>query len=281
MVGKTLVVTRRGDFTRQGFLGATSEEMLALTRVAIVGVSGGGSHIAQQLAHIGIGDFRLIDPQRIDRSNLNRLVTASDNDVRVRRAKARILKRYILGVRPWATVEAHIGEWGRAEHLLRDAHVVFGCVDSYRGRRNLEAFCRRYLLPYIDIGMNVERLPSGNYAVSGQMILTIPGGPCLMCLGFLTEDRINREEEDYGDAGPAPQVVWTNGTLASMAVGAFIESRTPWFEMSDQPYIWLELEGNEQFVRSSRMPRLYPPGPCPHYSNPRNIGDPRFTLPRP
>ena len=56
----------RGDFSRQSFLGQDSELILANTRAAIVGAGGGGSHIAQQLAHLGVGHIRLIDPQEID-----------------------------------------------------------------------------------------------------------------------------------------------------------------------------------------------------------------------
>jgi len=52
------------------------------------------------------------------------------------------------------------------------------------------------------------------------MIMTLPGRPCMRCLGFLTQQCLEREENNYGDADINPQVVWTNGTLASLAVGA-------------------------------------------------------------
>lgn len=269
----------RGDFSRQDFLGENSEQILAATRIAIIGVGGGGSHIAQQMAHIGVGEIRLVDPDCIEASNLNRLVTANRNDVARGRAKVDILARYIRQLRPWIKVETAQCEWGEAQHLIRDAHVVFGCVDSFSGRRNLEAACRRFLIPYIDIGMSVEELPSGNFAVSGQMIMTRPGGPCLTCLGFLTEERLAREEEDYGETGPAPQVVWTNGTLASLAVGAFMQLITPWRTPSSEGYVWLDLEGNRQTVGSNPLASRIAPAVCPHYDQTPAIGDPNFRLP--
>ena len=70
-------MTVRGDFSRQSFLGPEAEQILADARVTIAGLGGGGSHIVQQLAHLGVGHFRLIDPQEIDASNLNRLVGAT------------------------------------------------------------------------------------------------------------------------------------------------------------------------------------------------------------
>jgi tRNA A37 threonylcarbamoyladenosine dehydratase len=65
-------MTSRSD--RQSFLGPSSEDVLGAFHVGIVGLGGGGSHIAQQLAHVGIGRYTIIDHDQIDESNLNRLI---------------------------------------------------------------------------------------------------------------------------------------------------------------------------------------------------------------
>lgn len=104
--------------------------------------------------------------------------------------------------------------------------------------------------------MDVTRLADELYAVAGQMIMTLPSGPCMKCLGSLTQDRLDQEENDYGDAGINPQVVWTNGILASLAVGEFVRLFTPWFK-STKKYVWLELEGNNQLVSKSRQPEYF------------------------
>lgn len=269
-------MTARGDFSRQSFLGEDSEAVLAEVRVAIVGLGGGGSHIAQQLAHVGVGHFRLIDPQEIDASNLNRLVGATEEDVIEGTAKVKIAKRVIQSIRPWADVEVSQTEWQAAADLLKDAHVVFGCVDGYRQRMYLERAARRFGLPYIDIGMDVTRLADRHYAVAGQMIATRPGGPCMRCLGFLTQQRLDQEENDYADAGINPQVVWTNGTLASLAVGAFARLLTPWFDYPNE-FDWLELDGNNQLVTRSRQPDYSIKGPCNHFAT-TDLGDPFLDL---
>lgn len=266
------------DFSRQSFLGKYSEEVLANTRVAIVGLGGGGSHIAQQLAHVGVGHFRLIDPQVIEASNLNRLIGATKLDVDNSTPKVEILRRTILGIRPWAKVEASQHNWQEVDHLIRDAHVLFGCVDGYQQRGYLESAARRFGIPYIDVGMDVAELGECAFAVAGQMIMTKPGGPCMRCLGFLTQDRLSREENLYGAAGINPQVVWTNGILASLAVGAFVKLVTPWFKAAE-PYTWLELDGNAQTVVPSRQPEhANVPQICPHHGGPDGLGDPFFEL---
>jgi tRNA A37 threonylcarbamoyladenosine dehydratase len=68
------------------------------SRAALVGLGGGGSHVAQQLAHIGLGNFLLIDPDFIEDTNLNRLVGATLEDVKLGTAKVDIAERVIKGV---------------------------------------------------------------------------------------------------------------------------------------------------------------------------------------
>src|SRR5882672_11051460 len=99
------------DFSRQSFLGTRAEDILANTRATIVGLGGGGSHIAQQLAHVGVGEIRLLDPDKIETSNLNRLVGATELDVQERRPKVEIAHRTIKGIRPWATVPTAQRKW--------------------------------------------------------------------------------------------------------------------------------------------------------------------------
>lgn len=266
------------DFTRQSFLGPHADQILADSRVAIVGLGGGGSHIAQQLAHVGVGNIRLIDPDQIEPSNLNRLVGATQADVDNATSKVEIARRVILGIRPWANVAIEQKKWQEADHLIKDAHVIFGCVDGYQQRFYLEGAARRFIIPYIDIGMDVTKVTERAFAVSGQMIMTRPDGPCMQCLGFITDRRLSEEENRYGDAGINPQVVWTNGNLASLAVGAFIKLVTPWFETRDK-FSWLELDGNTQTVTPSQQPRYMPQfASCPHHGGQDGLGDPFFSL---
>jgi tRNA A37 threonylcarbamoyladenosine dehydratase len=108
------------DLTRQSFLGADSDALLKHLRVAIVGLCGGGSHIAQQLAHIGIGRFVLSDPDEVDASNLNRMVGAGAVDAREARAKVDVIAERILVVRPDAEVIVCRGVWQEHALAMRD-----------------------------------------------------------------------------------------------------------------------------------------------------------------
>lgn len=61
--------------------GSAAAESLAKTAFIIVGCGGLGSNLAIQLAALGAQRFVLVDSDRIEESNLNRLIWADDNDL--------------------------------------------------------------------------------------------------------------------------------------------------------------------------------------------------------
>ncbi len=65
----------------EALFGAEGQRRIAQTKVAIVGLGGLGSHVAQQLAYLGVADYALVDPDIVTDSSLNRLVGAIDADV--------------------------------------------------------------------------------------------------------------------------------------------------------------------------------------------------------
>src|SRR5439155_21871034 len=135
--------------------------------------------------------------------------------------------------------------------------------------------CRRHLVPLIDIGMDVHIVGDEPPRMGGQVILSMPGSPCMTCLGFLNEVSLAREAALYGDAGPRPQVVWANGVLASAAVGIAIDLLTNWTRHAHAP-IYLEYRGNEH--RPAEHPRAVyrdRTAQCPHYP-PHEVGEVRM-----
>src|SRR5690242_20636372 len=109
---------------RQGFLGDRSEEILTGLAVAIVGNCGGGSHVAQQLAHVGIGQFVLVDPDVTESVNLNRMVGSTPADADAALQKTAVLRRLIQGVNPEAQVEELTTRWQDCALALRDCDLV-------------------------------------------------------------------------------------------------------------------------------------------------------------
>lgn len=262
--------------SRQSFLGPNSDEVLGRATVGIVGLGGGGSHAVQQLAHVGIGNYVLVDPQPIDETNTNRLVGATLADVETETPKVLIAERVIRGLEPGANVRPLQRVWGDALAELRDCDVIIGAVDSLGTKSELEAFCRSNLIPFIDIGMTVTALKSGRFLISGQVIRSMPGQPCLQCLGLVTPTKLKNEARRYGEAGENPQVVWSNGVLASSATGLCVGLLTPWAAEDELTY--LVYDGNRGTVVPSQLAEEVRDEICPHYPL-GAVGQPRFKLP--
>jgi hypothetical protein len=163
-------------------------------------------------------------------------------------------ERVIKSINPNAKVDPHCMNWQEAIPSLRRCDVIFGCVDSYRERDELERFGRRFLIPTIDLGMDVHKVAEG-FSIGGQTVLSSPGGPCLWCFGILTEERITREAGQYGQAGSRPQVVWANGVLASLAVGLFVQLVCSWHG-APQATACCEFDGNRHRVETSRLDHI-------------------------
>lgn len=263
---------------RQSFLGPHSEEILAHTEVTIVGLCGGGSHLAQQLAHIGVGRFNLVDFDRADVSNSNRMVGLDAEAAERGDRKVDVIRQRILEVQPSAQVAVFAALWQEVSDALKCSDVLFGAVDSYRARDELERFARRYLIPYLDLGMDVhgEQMP---YTITGQVILSVPEGPCLRCFGYITEQRLAEEAQRYGAAGGRPQVIWPNGTLASTAVGKFMQLVTPW--ATERPALYTEYDGNRSTLMPSRKLQALQGRRCPHFDGPHARGDVVWGKPPP
>ncbi len=232
------------DYSRQAFLGANAQTVLQDAAIGIVGYSGGGSHLGQQFAHIGIGCIRVFDPDIIEDSNLTRLVGATPEDVRGGRLKTEIAERVVRNVNPAATIETYTSKWEEEADALAKCDIVIGAVDDYATRDGLERFCRRNLLPYIDIGMDVQALDDGHHFVSGQVIQSLPGHPCLRCCNYITDEKLALEAGHYGAAGSRPQVIWPNGVLASTAVGFTITLLCPW-SPERHGFRFLSYDGNK------------------------------------
>lgn len=215
-------------------LGTDVQTRISRLCVGIVGLGGTGSHVVQQLAYLGIRKFVLIDPDTVEQSNLSRLVGATHGDIG--QAKVTVMER---GIRSFATSQVNALR-GDVYHesfakALRECDVLFCCTDSLKSRMVLTRMASQYLLPLIDMGINIQLSSSGMVArIGGRVMVQLPGDPCLDCMGVLQSDVLARElmSDNERLANPyvqgaedehAPAVVSLNGVVASLAVTEFLQ----------------------------------------------------------
>lgn len=265
----------RGErFERQSFLGPASQVAIESARVGVVGLGGGGSHVTQQLAHLGFRHLRGFDGDVADETNLNRLIGARSEDVAAGKPKTDIARRLVDSLLPGSDAVFYHCRWQDHPEVLRSCDVVIGCVDSFAERRELEVACRRYIIPYIDIGMDIHQVGNEAPRMAGQVLLSMPSRPCMFCLGFLTEERLAKQAALYGAAGGRPQVVWPNGVLASTAVGIAVDLVTGWTLQRDRE-VYLSYDGNTGEIKPHVRLRYIERTSCDHFGF-SDVGDPAF-----
>jgi molybdopterin-synthase adenylyltransferase len=254
---------------RQSFLGEKSDEVLDAIAVAVIGLGGAGSQVVQQLSHVGIGEILAIDHDRAEIHNLNRLIGATHRTARLQHLKTDIAARRAKAVNPELRIRRLPTKWQDALSALRDADIIVSCVDDFTNRSQIEEFARRYLIPCIDIGMDVHEI-GDHFVIAGQVSVSVPGDLCFKCMGLIQPDVLAKEA--YGVAGGNPQVVWSNGVLASIAVGVLVEMVTPWFKQSNGSTL-LQYDGNQQAVAVDPWVEHIRGRQCPHFSG-EDVGDP-------
>jgi molybdopterin/thiamine biosynthesis adenylyltransferase len=214
-------------FGRQG------QRQLSALRVGIVGLGGTGSIVAEQLAHLGVGEFVLIDPDEVEATNLNRLVGATFQDVGA--AKVHVLARYMKSLRSTElevdAVQADVLR-EHAQTKLLSCDFVFCCTDTHGSRAALVQLAYQYLIPMIDMGVRIDAEDGVITAMAGRTQMLAPGLPCLQCQHLLDPEAVRRDfmTEEARRADPyitsgneaQPSVISLNGTVASLSITMFL-----------------------------------------------------------
>jgi molybdopterin-synthase adenylyltransferase len=216
--------------------GAEGQLALGRLKVAIVGLCGTGSQVAQQLAHLGVADFLLIDPETVEVTNLNRLVGAVPDNVGA--SKVSVAARHITSINPSARCRELVADVVDAQTALALTGVdfIFGCTDSMASRAVLNQLAYQYLVPCIDMGVAIGVSGGQVRYISGRTQMLSPGLPCLVCTDKLDAEQVRRElmtpeqrnRDPYivGEAVPQPSVISLNSTVVAAAVTMFLAAVT-------------------------------------------------------
>ena len=92
------------QFSRtEALIGKENIEKLKNAKVAIFGIGGVGSYVVEGLARAGIGNFLLVDNDKLSETNLNRQLIATKDTIG--KSKVEVAKKRILSINPNANVE--------------------------------------------------------------------------------------------------------------------------------------------------------------------------------
>lgn len=144
--------------TRQAF-GVGTVNLLKSLSIGIVGCSGTGSPLIEQLVRLGVGRLVLVDPDIVEEKNLNRIIHSTRQDAISKKYKVEVLKAAADGIGLGTSVEAfpkNIFDDINILKTLSACDVLFGCVDSIDGRHLLNQIASFYLIPFFDLGVRLS-----------------------------------------------------------------------------------------------------------------------------
>ncbi len=150
-----------GRFDRQiRAFGLQFQRQLRSLRVGVVGLGGLGSIIVEQLARLGVQDWILVDPDHIETSNLNRLLGATLRDVTREATKVAVAARTVQRIDARARVRAMACSVFSPQALtaLKACDLLIAATDNEASRLVVNALACQYLIPFIHVGVNLERL---------------------------------------------------------------------------------------------------------------------------
>lgn len=212
VVGERLEVHTRADWSdndgvhdvlarQEAAFGKPFTTKMCSLRFCVIGAGGTGSPIATLLARSGAGEVIIIDHDKLETTNLNRVRGARRADVG--KNKATVLARYIneLGLRCKAVaIESRLQE-PEAMDAFSSADVVIGCTDSESSRDIMNLGVHYYGHLYIDTGLggsialDEKGVPSLRTHSGRVNVMTPEFGRCLYCHRVITEDQVRYEDE--------------------------------------------------------------------------------------
>lgn len=140
-----------GKFSRTEMLiGNDGMEKLNNAKVAIFGIGGVGSYVCEGLARSGIGNFILVDYDKIDESNINRQLLATVKTIG--KYKVDLMKERILEINPDANVEVYKEFYmadSQTDIIKEDLSYAVDCVDTIMAKIAIVCKCDEINVPVI------------------------------------------------------------------------------------------------------------------------------------
>ena len=119
-------------FSRTEMLfGNEGMEKLNEAKVAVFGLGGVGSFVCEGLARAGVGNFVLVDYDKVDETNINRQLIATTKTVG--KYKIDLMKERILDINPQANVETYKEFYladSKLDIITEDLSYAVDCVDT-------------------------------------------------------------------------------------------------------------------------------------------------------
>ena len=167
--------------------GQDAQNTFSRLRVGVVGVGSVGSIVSESLARMGVSRITLIDPDRVEEHNLDRLLNASFSDIGKHKVQvaSEAINRNSTASDVDVIVLAKSVHEKEAYGAALDCDIVFSCVDRPLARDVLNYIARAHAIPIIDGGVSVEVNTANDslFSAHWRSQLVTPYNQCIRCSG--------------------------------------------------------------------------------------------------
>jgi hypothetical protein len=212
VTGEVLQVWRYADVTGDGPIvptptyalrhaqafGALTTRRLGGLTVAVVGCSGTGSIVIEQLYRLGVGRLVIIDPDVVKDHNLNRILNTTAADAKAKRPKVQVIHDVLVkvGLGPEILPIALSLYTLEAIQAVAECDIIFGCVDSAEARYLMNRIAAFYVLPYFDVGVALDADDNGMITqVCGYIHYVQPDLSSMVSRGAVSMEDVRAEGE--------------------------------------------------------------------------------------
>ena len=156
------------QFSRTELLiGKEGIKSLQNAKVAIFGLGGVGSFVMEGLVRAGVGNFVLVDDDKICLTNLNRQIIATRKTIG--KYKVEVAKERILEINPKANVEIFQEFYmpgSESNILTKDLTYVVDCIDTVTAKIELVQNCKDLGIPIISAMGTGNKLDPSKFEIT-------------------------------------------------------------------------------------------------------------------
>ena len=232
-------------------IGREGLDKLQSSSVAITGVGGVGSSAAYYLAKSGVGHLRLIDQDIVEGTNLQRLHSATSEDLF--HPKVEVIANRLSKLAKWCQIEPIIETVTEknADELLRDIDMIFDGLDNFRTRYILNTHALRSGTPYLFMS-----------AIAEQAHLALLNPPKTACLECIMPHVTDRFEDSCETLGVSPSITGLTGALGTgVALRFLLAHPSGW----DEHLVTVDMSGPEFLL--SKLSKRQDCEQCGHNRN--------------
>ncbi len=153
-------------FARQRIFGDVCQKQLHELKISLIGCGGIGANFAESLGRLGVKNWVLIDSDRLETVNLNRMPGATQKMVEQQWYKVDYIKYLIKKIYPTGSNVKAIPtscDLEIAQTEIAGSDLIVVATDNHLSRKQAQELALTYMRPLVCLGTHIDINPSDNH----------------------------------------------------------------------------------------------------------------------